>query len=440
MAPCSHHDVLYVRTAERAEEPRAAADFAAEGGSLRVTAETPIALHPGGPFEPLAAAVLQNGALRDELARAFAIPSLRGVDRIRWAVLAAAALPMASLLELDRELFGARAGGGHVGVGRIAIDLLLACIVVFETTRRTPRLPRIAALSLLAVALRWILVLARLCGGLRSAHPSIWIAAGLTLVAGVVFLVRVPPASRVALELLAKLGISRSAMLTATSPTEPPPALVAAAIACAAALPALLHACGLFGGGMAAQVAVFLALGAAGPPLARRWFALEPSGIRGHRTDVAALVLAVLAGLALAGAAVTTARAFFDAGTELARCVGRLDSETRTARAAESAELTRAIASVRGSPWLVALTATVFPLAEERIYRGLLQDVLARKYGRAYGIFAAAFAFGIAHVGIYHVALYQTVLLGIGFGVAYAEGGLAAAFCAHAAWNLLQLT
>jgi membrane protease YdiL (CAAX protease family) len=36
-------------------------------------------------------------------------------------------------------------------------------------------------------------------------------------------------------------------------------------------------------------------------------------------------------------------------------------------------------------------------------------------------------------------ALYQTVLLGLGFGVAYLEGGLLAAFVAHAAWNLLQL-
>ena len=42
-------------------------------------------------------------------------------------------------------------------------------------------------------------------------------------------------------------------------------------------------------------------------------------------------------------------------------------------------------------------------------------------------------------MGIYEIALYQTVLLGIGFGIAYAEGGLLAAFVVHAVWNLLNV-
>ena len=41
--------------------------------------------------------------------------------------------------------------------------------------------------------------------------------------------------------------------------------------------------------------------------------------------------------------------------------------------------------------------------------------------------------------GIYEIALYQTVLLGVGFGLAYAEGGLVAAFVVHALWNLLNV-
>ena len=85
------------------------------------------------------------------------------------------------------------------------------------------------------------------------------------------------------------------------------------------------------------------------------------------------------------------------------------------------------------------MTSAIFPFAEERIYRGLLQDVLTRKYGRRYAVFAASLAFGVAHLGVYQVALYQTVLLGIGFGVAYLEGGLLAAFFVHAIWNLIQL-
>ena len=48
-------------------------------------------------------------------------------------------------------------------------------------------------------------------------------------------------------------------------------------------------------------------------------------------------------------------------------------------------------------------------------------------------------AFGIAHLGIYRVAIYQTFLLGIAFGVAFEEGGLMASMVTHALWNLYLL-
>jgi membrane protease YdiL (CAAX protease family) len=191
----------------------------------------------------------------------------------------------------------------------------------------------------------------------------------------------------------------------------------------------------LAGVGTAGQACAFVAAAIVGPLLARR---LDNDAPRTN-TPPARILPAAASGLVLTMAAVTTAKLFFDTGTELARCFERLDAEARTMRAAESAELARAIASVRRSGLLVVLTTIVFPFAEERIYRGLLQDVLVRRYGTAYGIFAAAMAFGVAHAGIYHVALYQTVLLGIGFGVAYASGGIFAAFAVHATWNVLQL-
>ena len=109
-----------------------------------------------------------------------------------------------------------------------------------------------------------------------------------------------------------------------------------------------------------------------------------------------------------------------------------------------SASIASAIGTARiptqGSCLPVVLTSIVFPFVEERIYRGLLQDALVRKYGFAYGLFAAAIVFGVAHLGVYQFALYQTALLGLGFGVAYLEGGLLAAFIAHATWNLILLT
>jgi membrane protease YdiL (CAAX protease family) len=426
--------VLYLKT-DAVAERHAPGDLLAEGGSVRMTAATPIALRAEGPFEPLASAIETTSALRDELAAQIPIPSLRGYKRIRLGLLAACTPPMAMLIELDRELVTHQ----HTGVGRVLIDLVLIAFVIFELSRRTPRLPSVCAMALVAVGLRWGLVAARLCGS--GVHPLVYGAAGLCFVAAGVLLVRVPSRSRVALELAGKLGITRSDLFAATQSREPPTALVAAAIASAAGLPAILHLARMAGAGMAIQALVFVGFAAIAPVVARR--TIEPdAGTRSSepkRIAPVRIVLGFTAGLALSAAAVTAGRLVFEAGTEIARCVERLDTEAKMARAAEAAELARAIAKVRAETALVIMTTAIFPFAEERIYRGLLQDVLTRKYGRSYGVFAASIAFGLVHIGIYHVALYQTVLLGIGFGIAYLEGGLLAAFLVHATWNLLQL-
>jgi membrane protease YdiL (CAAX protease family) len=444
--------VLYVRTdvaRSAAGDPRrptprpqlhAPADLAAEGGTVTVTPQTEVSLREEGPFAPLGTAIVENGALRDVLARALPIPSLSGHARVRLGVLAAAAVPMLMLLELDRELLGDASTPARAGPGRVIIDAILVLAVVVELTRRTPRVPGVAAVALFAIALRWGLVAARICGtGTRGAHPLVYLAAGISAAAAIVVLVYIPSRARVALELLGKLGITRSAFFRATSPEEPPAALVAASVACAAGLPAALHVTRLAGAGLVTQATVFIGFALGGPILARRLTAHPIFWTGRALASPRVLLLGIFSGLALTAAAVTAGRLFFDGGAELARCFARLDHEARSAQAAESAELARAVLNVRGSTLLVVLTTAVFPFAEERIFRGLLQDVLVRKYGTAYGLFAASLAFGVAHLGIYQVALYQTVLLGIGFGVAYLEGGFYAALFVHAAWNLLQL-
>jgi membrane protease YdiL (CAAX protease family) len=150
-------------------------------------------------------------------------------------------------------------------------------------------------------------------------------------------------------------------------------------------------------------------------------------------------LFAIALGLVLTASLLHGSHQFFDAGGELARCTGHLDEASRRLLAAEASELARRVASVRASEALVLMTTAVMPLAEERIYRGLLMNVLVRRYGFTYGLFASAAAFGVAHVGVYELALYQTVLLGVGFGLAYAEGGIVAAFVVHAVWNLLNV-
>lgn len=425
--------VLFVRTpgAEGVAKRHPPADLAVEGGSVSVMAETLIGLREEGPFEPLAASIEKNGALRDELASGIPIPSLRGHTRLRLGVLAATALPMAMLLELDRELLL----GHHASLGRLLVDIMLVAFVVFELLRRTPRMPGVAAISLVAIAFRWGLVAARLCG--RGVHPLVYLGAAIPAIAAFILLARVPSRSRVALELLGKLGITRSAFFEAKRGPEPAAALVSACIACAAGLPAILHLAHALGAGLFTQGLALLAFAGLAPELARRTTDASPPRV----TKVASsrVVFGVVVGFTLTGAILTAARLFFDTGAELARCLERLDSEARLARATEAVELARAIAKVRASVPLVIMTTAICPFAEERVYRGLLQDVLVRRYGTAYGVFAASIAFGLAHVGVYQAALYQTVLLGIGFGVAYVEGGFVAAVFVHATWNLLQL-
>ena len=426
--------MLYIVSPDGAAERHTAADLLAEGGSVRVTVETKVALRETGPFEPLATAIERNGRLRDELAREIPIPSLRGHARTRFALLAAAVLPMAMLLELDRELVT----GHEASAGRVLVDLVLVAFVVYELSRRTPRFPGVCATALAAIALRWALVAARLCG--REVHPLVHGAALLSGAAAVVVAAHVPSRSRVALELLGKMGVTRSELFAATrGGDDPSGALVAGAVACAAGLPAVLHLARMLGVGLFGQAAIFVGFAAIAPTVVRRATEPGPTGKAALPPSPARILFGTAAGLALTAAAVTAARLFFDVGAEVAQCVQRLDAEAKLARAAESAELARAIAKVRASAPLVVMTAAVFPFAEERVYRGLLQDVLARRYGRSYAVFAASLAFGVAHLGVYQVALYQTVLLGIGFGVAYLEGGLFAAVAVHATWNLLQL-
>jgi len=428
--------VVYVRTdgevAARGYEPK---ELAAEGGSLVVHADTLISLTAEGPFAPLAVALEQDGPLRDVMAEGVKVPGLVAWSRMRLLVLGLAAVPLLMLLELARELVMK----DLLGPGRLLVDLLLAAYVGFELTRRTPRMPAVAGAALLAVAMRWLLVASRLCA--KNVHPAVWAAAALAVGTGLVVLARAPSRGRAALELMSKLGLSRSDVNAAKQKRTEAPAgtLVAAAAAAAAGLPVLLFVLRRAGVGLWPQASAFVAYALIVPALVLRRDGSTAREPRGTRINVVATLVAVALGLTLTGALLYGTHQFFDAGGELARCTGRLDEATRRLLAAEATELSRRVASVRASTTLVLMTTALMPLAEERIYRGLLMNVLVRKYGMTYGLFASAVAFGFAHVGVYELALYQTVLLGIGFGIAYAEGGLIAAFVVHAVWNLLNV-
>ncbi len=355
--------------------------------------------------------------MRDAFARAIPLPSLVAWSRLRFVGPRARAGPLLMLLELDRELVGK----GLFGAGRLVIDLLLTAYVAFELTRRTPRLPGVAAAALLAVGMRWLLVVTRLCG--KNVHPAVWVAATLSIGTALFVFARAPTRARLSLELLSKLGISRSDVAAAKRPDPVPGALVVAAAVAARRLPLLLWALRKNAVGLWPQALFFVLYALVVPEVVRRVAARMGSAEeRAPRINVVATLLAIGVGLTLTAALLHGTHQFFDAGGELARCTGRLDEASRRLLNAEASELSRRIASVRASTALVLMTTCVMPLAEERIYRGLLMNVLVRRYGLTYGLFVSAAAFGFAHVGIYEIALYQTILLGIGFGLAYLEG------------------
>jgi membrane protease YdiL (CAAX protease family) len=431
--------MIHVRTEpdgpSRAYEVRDLAD----GAGARVGADTEIALSADGPFEKAAVAALRDGRLRDALAAGLpAGPSLRGWARTRIAILALGVAPALMLLELDRELVSGGAGSAG-SPARLAMDAALVAWIVYELTRKTPRVLAAATVALASFALRWALVAARLCG--VGLHPALWAAIALAFGAAGLALARGPSRRRVVLELLDRLGIPRLEALSAQLPPIAPGALVAAASVAAAGLPLALLAMRHAGRGVGAETAVFVAYGAIVPAVVTRRFDPARGARRADREGLTAgrIALAFAAGLVLAAALAGAAHAFFDTGAELARCTGRLDAETRRLLAREAEEIRRSVEAARASGWLVATTVLVVPIVEERVYRGLLMDVLVRKYGAAYGLFASAVVFGVAHTGSYDVALYQTVLLGVAFGVAYAEGGIVAAIAAHAAWNVTRL-
>ncbi|MCA9586148.1 MAG: CPBP family intramembrane metalloprotease [Myxococcales bacterium] len=412
----------------RAVAPQELVEADGETGAREVTASTLTSLSPEGPFTPLAAAVLTVGPLRDVLARTTRAPSLASWKKARVAA-ALGLVPVLMLLELDRELLAA----GRLRWARLAVDTTFAIWITFEITRATPRRPGATAAVLACVAFRYLVLVTRVCGA--GIHPAAYVAMGIAATCAGAFLVLAPSPARVTLEVLDKLGISKSDAIRARAPPLLPAAYVPAALAAAAGLPLLLSLVRSHGISAQVQASVFVGYALFVPPLVTRLFgaAAKPEPLRLPLAQTAA---ALLLGFVLALALANGARCFFDAGAYLARCTGKLDAAGRALLDAEARELTWGLARAKGQVPLAVLTTLVVPFAEERIYRGLVQRVLCNRYGQAYGVFGAAFVFGLAHMGVYHVALYQTALLGIAFGVAYLEGGIVAATLAHALWNL----
>jgi membrane protease YdiL (CAAX protease family) len=396
---------------------------AAEG---RLTATTLLAGDRDGPYRPVADALAASAALRDAFADACSLARVRryGAAR-RW--LFVGVVPLLMLAELDRELAAADVEGAGV---RLASDLFVAGAVVADLARRLPRYPRATAAVLFGAAARFALFLAKACG--HGIHATI-AAAGVLAAGGAIAVLWLSPApARVTRDILDALGIDPP---VAAPGDRPSLGAIAAATLAALGLPVMLVLAQQQGIGIWPRALLYAGYVAIVP------LAIESAlfGQRRARPDWSwRAALAVVAASALTLGLTNGVHYAVDAAAYAARCMGDTAGTSTAARLlhAENVEVTRNVRQAREEWAFFAMNVAVVPLAEERVYRGLLQRVLAARWGRGRGIAVASIVFGLAHLGVYRIAVYQTVLLGVAFGVAFAEGGLVAAAVTHALWNL----
>ena len=93
------------------------------------------------------------------------------------------------------------------------------------------------------------------------------------------------------------------------------------------------------------------------------------------------------------------------------------------------------------SPLLLLIMATLIPVIEEWVFRGILQEELSRRLrSRAAGLVFAAVIFALFHLsnpGTYPAALLPLFFGGLMFGICYMRTGLAGAILTHAAYNFI---
>lgn len=93
------------------------------------------------------------------------------------------------------------------------------------------------------------------------------------------------------------------------------------------------------------------------------------------------------------------------------------------------------------SPWEVALVLPLVVTAEELVWRGLVQRVIAGRTGPVAAVVLGALAYAVAHAPVGSPALVAVALAcGLCWGALFAlTGSLAATVICHGAWDLVVM-
>ena len=380
-----------------------------------------VAVDAEGPFSPLAEAVAEVPGLRDRLARALGPPSVARYRLARpWLLLGL--LPIAALIELERQL----AAAGVSGIlGRLVGDVLLGAFCALELARPLPRHPRACAAALASIGTRYAYMLAASC---FHTLPLLWLGAAGAAATSLATLYFMPTPRRVTAELRERLSLPPTPS-PSPSPT-PSPLTLALALVAATVLPAALVVARHLGAKAWGTGAILVVLGGALPFLFRGRFRLPSAKC----PSTARVADAAFFGFASALALVRCVHYTIYGAAEVVRCswpqlherwlAPLLEQPAREARPDAPSRLV-----------VAAMVVFVVPLVEERLYRNVFQRALRGRSSATRAIGAASAVFGLAHLGVYRGAAYQTVLMGLGFGAAYEEAGLLASLLAHVLYN-----
>ena len=413
--------------------------------SACVSSEDCLSLRESDPFVPVGVDLDRNDALREVLLEAF--PNSRAHRyRRRRLVLYLCLVPTLLLVLFDLDMVGV---GLSRAVAALAMDCFCASVVAVDIARPIARNPHMMAAVFGATALRFVHMAAARCGDSSCFLP---LACALLAVAGSLSVLAMSPSPR------ALADHVRSALAMAPPTLLPPTTApgfyryIVYAIAAACLLPFMLWFLDVHEASLGLQLAVFACFAVVVPYVGRvvvgRDSPLNRDIVAGAlgapvgsfrssaRVRIRACARAVAAGLSclvLSFALVRGCQAGIEILAAAQQCVADKPSVARALLDAQRAEAGGA--ALPKASWLL-LTVVLVPIAEELVYRGLVQHALRRRVKRRVAIGLSATLFGLAHLLVFPMSVHQTVLLGLSFGIAYERAGILASILTHMLWNL----